>query len=384
MVPPRRYPAFDALRAIAMELGLVLHAAVPYTQGCPASWVACDLSRSAAFDLSNTVIHAFRMPVFFLMSGFFAALLLERVGTGAFVRHRLRRIGLPLLVACLLLVPLIRAIWILGAFKRPEDALVGNFPASLMAHFGERGLRIFETIWHLWFLEYLLLLTAVYLGLRHALARLPLQGALDRLADRLVSPTRALWLALPTALAMGAMKGWNVDGIGELVPVPHMLAYYGIFFAAGVLLYRRRDDLAALAPAWRLHLALGLAVLVPGLVLLARLQARAGAGAPWIDAAGRVLSGLLTCVLLFGLVGFFVARFDSESRRQRYLADAAYFVYLAHFPLIALLGLGMAQLPGPALLKFGAVLGIAAPILLTIYHLAVRHGAIGRVLHGPR
>jgi len=249
-----RYYALDALRAAAMELGLLLHAAVPYTRNCPTTWVVCDGSRAARFDLLNTVIHSFRMPVFFLMCGFFAMLLLERVGTRAFIVHRARRIAIPLLVGCLTIVPLTRAIWIYGAFARPGANLPGRYWPSLVAHFEEHGIGVLATLWHLWFLEYLLLIYLVFLAVHWLFARVA-EGTrprrlLDRLGDALIGRHRALVLFVPTAIAMLPMAGWNVDGIGEMRPLPHMLAYYCIFFTAGCLLYRSRERLGELRAAW--------------------------------------------------------------------------------------------------------------------------------------
>ena len=382
MTETQRYPAFDALRAIAMELGLVLHAAVPYTQGCPPSWVVCDPSRSGLFDLANTLIHAARMPVFFLMSGFFAALLWERVGPGAFVLHRLRRIALPFGVATLVLVPLTRAVWIWGAFARPVDPVVGNFSASLAAHFREKGAEVYETIWHLWFLEYLAIFTLCFVAVRWTADR-GMAGTLpSRVGGAFVGRARALWLWLPTAVAMLAMGGWNVDGVSELRPSLHLLGYYGIFFVVGTLLFAHREQLVRLEHAWQAHLAVALALILPALMALSRLQATSPA--PAIDLAGRALSAALTCALLFGAVGFFLARFADPNPRQRYLADAAYFLYLVHFPLTAVLGVWIAPLGLPALVKFALVLALAFPLLLAVYHGGVRYRAIGRVLHGPR
>ncbi len=365
-----------------MELGLVLHAAVPYTRQCPDSWVVCDPSRSGAFDLGNTLIHAVRMPVFFLMSGFFAALLIERIGTRAFVVHRLRRIGLPFLVACIVIVPITRCVWIYGQFARPLDPLPGRFGPSLVAHFQEQGIAIFETVWHLWFLEYLLILTAVFVLARLVPGLASLDRMLDRVAAGLVSRARVAWLVVPTALAMWPMMGWNVDGVSRLAPSPHMLLYYGVFFVAGSLLHRERARLEALRQGWRWQLAIAVALVLPAMMLLAR--ASRGGLTFWLDLSGRSLSAVLTCLLLFGVVGLFVERFREDSAVQRYLADAAYFVYLMHFPLIALLGVAMAQTSWPAPLKFAAVLLIAIPLLLALYHYCVRFTAVGRVLHGPR
>lgn len=379
MAARRRFPAFDALRAGAMALGLVLHAGVPYTQRCPDSWAICDPSRSGVFDLANTLIHAARMPVFFVMSGFFAALLIARIGQREFLLHRLRRIGLPCLLACGLLVPITRAVWIYGAFGRPEGAVGGRFVPSLRAHFETEGFAVFETIWHLWFLEYLLLLTLAFVALRALLATRTLPPALSA---PLVARGRAFWLAIPTGCAMATMQGWNVDGVSRLVPAPHMLAYYGLFFAAGVGLYRERDRLAGLARDWWLHLAAAVGLVLP--VMMGLAQVFGGMPPVWVDVVGRALSALLTCLLLFGFVGLFVEQFQVERPLQRYLADAAYFIYLVHFPLVAFLGIGVAHLALPAVVKFMLVLGLAIPLLLVTYHCAVRYRGIGKLLHGPR
>ena len=55
-----------------MLLGIVLHAALAFT---PDVWVVQDKERHDLFGLLVEAIHGFRMPVFFLMSGFFTAML---------------------------------------------------------------------------------------------------------------------------------------------------------------------------------------------------------------------------------------------------------------------------------------------------------------------
>jgi len=51
-----------------------------------------------------------------------------------------------------------------------------------------------------------------------------------------------------------------------------------------------------------------------------------------------------------------------------------------------MVGLGalLLPLPLPPEAKFLVHLGVSVPILLGSYQIAVRHTAIGRVLHGPR
>jgi peptidoglycan/LPS O-acetylase OafA/YrhL len=130
----------DALRAVAMLLGLVLHAALAYSS---LPWPVRDVepSSSRPFDVIFFVIHGFRMPLFFLLSGFFAWMLLEQRGLRGFVPHRLRRIVLPLLVGAVTVVPLMDAAagWagrldvparLLAAAYEGDDATVGRLLAE--------------------------------------------------------------------------------------------------------------------------------------------------------------------------------------------------------------------------------------------------------------
>ena len=79
-----RYHELDALRAVAMLLGVVLHA---FLFLIPIGWVGQDPWAKAVPIEQNpyvyllAAIHGFRMPVFFLLSGFFTAMLWQRRGT---------------------------------------------------------------------------------------------------------------------------------------------------------------------------------------------------------------------------------------------------------------------------------------------------------------
>ena len=80
-----------------MLLGIVLHASLPYCSrlaGIEHVWPADD-DQSLLLLLVFDFIHIWRMPVFFLLAGFFAHLVLERRPESAFAADRLRRIALP-------------------------------------------------------------------------------------------------------------------------------------------------------------------------------------------------------------------------------------------------------------------------------------------------
>src|SRR3954451_21979351 len=107
----------DALRAGAMLLGIVLHASLSFF---PSYWMVTDRRQDPAFGIVFSAIHGFRMPLFFVMSGFFSAMLLRRRGRGALVKHRFRRVFLPLLAGMFTIVPLTVGVSTLAMSSAPR------------------------------------------------------------------------------------------------------------------------------------------------------------------------------------------------------------------------------------------------------------------------
>src|SRR5512143_745855 len=91
-----RLHALDAVRGFALLLGIVFHSTMSFFNGPQQMWFIVDKSPSTTLTLLFYVLHIFRMTMFFFIAGFFAHLLYHRRGAPAFIRARLRRIGLPL------------------------------------------------------------------------------------------------------------------------------------------------------------------------------------------------------------------------------------------------------------------------------------------------
>src|SRR5687768_2270008 len=100
-----------------MLLGVILHAGMAFMHGnvlgaFPAMqteitlWLATDVRADPAYDLLIYVIHAFRMPTFFLLAGFFAHRLYGQHGPREFFQHRMRRVLVPFVGAMLTVIPI--------------------------------------------------------------------------------------------------------------------------------------------------------------------------------------------------------------------------------------------------------------------------------------
>ena len=98
---PRRHD-LDALRAFAMLLGILLHGAMAFI---PFPWVVQDTQKTPAAGLIMGVIHGFRMPLFFLMSGFFTAMLWQKRGAASMLRQRFLRVFVPCMLGLATLLP---------------------------------------------------------------------------------------------------------------------------------------------------------------------------------------------------------------------------------------------------------------------------------------
>ena len=122
---PRRGD-LDALRSVAMLLGVFLHASLAYF---PYPWPVQDTEQVPFLPLAYAVIHGFRMQLFFLLSGFFTMLLLRRRGLRPLLTQRALRILLPLVLAAATILPLNNAV-IHVAIDRGSAAMAARSPLA--------------------------------------------------------------------------------------------------------------------------------------------------------------------------------------------------------------------------------------------------------------
>ena len=377
-----RLHALDAVRGLALLLGVVLHTAMSYLPGFDVMWPLADRSPSVALGHLFFVIHVFRMTLFFVLAGFFARMLFHRRGVRAFIRDRATRIVLPLVVGWVVLFPMIAATMVWGAapgrtLTRPPATEMPPLPFPLT---------------HLWFLYVLLLLYAATLVVRQGvIERVDRGGAFRRRLDGLVrglaSPVGPLVLAVPLALSLLAVGSWHSEGgiptpDNSLIPNLPAITAFGTAFAFGWLLQRQLRLLQSLQRWWAVQLAvaIGLTVACRAMTGPPRIEAEQTSAIPLYLACYTVATWSWT----FGLIGAALRFCSSESPVRRYLADASYWVYLAHLPVVFFLQALVSQQPWHWALKFPLVLVASLAFLFATYQLFVRRTFIGVVLSGRR
>ena len=382
---PDRLHGLDALRGGALLLGVVLHVSLSFFP--QQTWMVADDSRSIGAAGLFFAIHLFRMTAFFLIAGLFAHMMLARKGWWGFARDRASRITGPLL-----------AFW-LPVMAGIVTALVWNAHANGMVVPGAPPPPPPTYDWtnfpltHLWFLYVLSLFCAAVLLLRAPFAWLDRGGGwgrtVDRLTGALIGPWTPALLAAPLAVAMWLDPAWiaffAVPTPDEgLVPDTAALVGFGAAFGLGFLLDRRRDLLDRIAAWSPLNLVAavvsGVAAwfLVGGPNLTPMVEPTADKALAAAVVAFAVYASALAAM---GLCLRFLSGFSAV---RRYLADASYWVYVLHLPLVMLAQVWVQDWPGHWLIKLaGVTVGVFA-VCLASYELMIRHSFMGRWLNGRR
>jgi len=382
----RRYYGLDALRGGMMLLGIVLHAATLYLAAPPPHVpIVTDPNKSLVMDATFDLIHAFRMPCFFVLAGFFTALLVEKRGVAGALRNRWARIGAPLIAGVFTLLPIV-LLFALNFALAVQMGKFGILPAfddlkELQRRSEARGMPQGMPLMHLWFLLYLLYFYLLIPFCRMLVRwSMPIESRVGRfLASPWALPVFALW----TAVTLWPYPGAQVFGEFILLGFsPAAFVYYGLFFVIGYVYHHYRASTAALVGYIR-WCALAAVVLFPLSVYASWLE-YSNPGEARFHVLAIVLHAFCTWAFIWLLVGIALRWFDRPTPWALYASQSAYWVYLLHLPVIVIVGWLLVPVDVSALVKFTIVAGVTTVVCFATYHYWVQDSWLGAFLNGKR
>jgi ABC-type multidrug transport system ATPase subunit/peptidoglycan/LPS O-acetylase OafA/YrhL len=382
--PENRLHALDAVRGFALLLGVAFHAALSFMPGWPPGiWAMNDNSPSQFLSDAAFVTHIFRMSLFFFIAGYFGRLLYQKLGASAFWANRGKRIAIPLVAGWVVLFPMISFVWVTGITKvfggnmppMPEMPKVpGAFPLT-----------------HLWFLYQLLLIYVAAISIRSIIARLDPAQKLRNFIDKVVHasirtliPTHLL--GLPLAFALMSLPVWFYwQGIPtpdqSLIPRIPASVGFGTAFVFGWLVHRSSNALEAIAQRWIPNLIV--AAVTTGFML--HLMHETPMAAPGTTKTLFALNfGVAVWAWVLGLTGAALRFLSNYSATRRYIADASYWIYLMHLPVVAAFQVWVGHWPLHWGVKYPFILVSSFAILFVSYHYLVRPTFIGQLLNGRK
>jgi len=384
---PERLHALDAVRGFALLLGIVLHATLSFIPSPTRIWIIQDSHPSITLGVLFFVIHVFRMTTFFLIAGFFARLSFHRRETWGFIGDRLQRIALPLLVGWPILFAVMGVVVYWAASFPNGGPLPGppRWPPVLPKF----------PLTHLWFLYVLLEFYVAVLVLRAGVVWLDQNGRVRDRVDRLVglvmrSRFAPALLAVPIGIALCLDPTW-IGWLGVQTPDSSLvinlqaLMCYGTAFGIGWLLHRQIDLIRILEQRWLLNLVLATVLIAASFLLAGASTLRPRpVNYETIRLAGAVCYALAIWTTTFGAIGLALRFLSDFSPARRYLADASYWLYIIHLPILMALQVAVSQLDWPWPVKFGAIMLVALPLMFASYQFLVRYSFLGAVLNGRR
>ncbi len=372
----------DNIRALAMLMGIIFHAALAYGPLLQNMWLTSTPENSVIFDAISFFSHLFRMPVFFFISGFFAMMMIQKKGIKGFIKHRTLRILLPLLI----FLPLV-TIGILGAINWALNHVDNLSPVmsfiKMMQDMPDAPQPL--STMHLWFLYYLYLFVLVVAVLEK------MRFFQLALVQKCISPlfmTGLLPLLLIPALFSVIAPHPAPD---KWYPELWSFGFYGLFFLVGSMIFLKKEMLQQLIPYKHILLLLSLIIYayfyaqLPDTFSPEMLMLLAGGFKPIVShlpvaIAEAFISVFMTLYCL--IIG--QQLFNKSNKTLRLIADSSYWIYIIHFPILMTIQFYLLDINISIWFKFLISCVATMGIGLISYVLLVKHTPIGWLLNGRK
>ena len=345
----------DHVRVALTILVVLQHLALTY--GAIGPWyyqevVPEESLAQAVLTIFILINQAFFMGLFFLISAYFIPKSFDHKGSAEFLKDRLIRLGIPLLIYTVCLNPLA----MLG-FRFTNHG--GSWLLSLP--FWQYYLASI-TPGPLWFVETLLFFDILY-ALWRKFTRTQERYRVND--DITIKYRDVIVFILALTATTFVVRIWVPIGIFipvlDLPTASHFPQYISLFIL-GIVAYRRGWFTNVTDSMGRA--GFGIAVVTTILLLpltLSNVRAFVG-GVHWQALAYALWESLFCVGMCIGMLTLFRRRFNYQGVLGRFLSTHAYTVYIIHAPIIVGLAFAMREIDLSPLVKFAGAALIAIPL----------------------
>ena len=360
----------DNLRIMLIVLVVLHHLAVIYAANVGFYYVepsknVLAIVVLAYFQLLN---QAYFMGLFFFLSGYLTPGGFDRKGTGLFLKDRLIRLGIPLLIYIFVLNPIAS----IGVYQMPSELTGITGPFVWSEHFSDGPL---------WFVLMLIIFNAIYALWRMATKNRPAKTPFPFPKTR----TIILFVVCLAVVSYLVRIVFPISHAWLNFPSLAYLPQYASFFVLGTLAYRG-DWLRAIPEKFGRN---GFVIAVVSIILmLFSMSARYGSGSAFLG-SGTLQSGtyalfdsIFSVALSLSLLAIFRRRYNHQKGFGKALQKSCFTVYVIHCPVIVMLaafvlhGLQLAPL-----LKFGLAAVIGVPLCFAVAYLIGKLPYANRIIH---
>lgn len=368
----RRYD-LDWLRVLGILSVFVYHSTRFFNFG---DWHVKNAVTYGTVQLLENFMEIWMMPLIFMISGASIFYAMNKGGAGTFLKDKVLRLLVPLLVAMFtygsLQVYLERLTH--GQFSGSYFAFLPHYFEGVYLETGQPGNFAFHGM-HMWYVMILFLYCLIFYPLFRWWKGNG-RGVLEKLGNLFASPW-TLWLVL--AFPILILHIWVSDTDLEFGSGGWPFLYYIFFLLYGFVIVsheRLQENIQRMR--W-FNLILGLSLSVTLLIFIAN-----PAFAALEDALGDTLYILSACALLPAGMGFGMKYLTANTPFLKYASEAVMGFYILHQTVLLVVGYFVVQWMIPDLAKWAIIFTSSFVIIMAIYEFLIRRVNILRFLCGMR
>lgn len=320
------------------------------------------------------------MGAFFLLAGYFTPGSFDRKGPSSFLKDRLLRLGIPLLVFIFVLSPIS---WI-GIYLMPADLTgittpltIQTFPYVTFLNWGP-----------LWFVAMLLIFSFGYTAWR----RLTRNRTSDSVSESSPISYRRIGIFILVLAGVSYLVRMVVPIGKDVLDFPTLayLPQYISFFVVGTIAYRHNWFRTLSSSMGKVGFIMAV---VAGVFLfplafsghLFSLEFTEGfanlmGNGHWQSAVYALWDSIFAVGMVLGLITFFRRFFNGQGRLSRFLSQHSYTVFIIHIPVIVFLAYALRGVELNNFLKFGLASVIIVPTCFAVAYLIRKIPRMSRIL----
>jgi len=372
--PKIRFEYLDNLRSLVIILVITIHSAVTYSgfggwyyvEGSPEK---LSIFGMVFFGFLQSFLQAWTMGLLFFISAYFATKALAKRGPFNFIKERLFRLGLPLLLYIFIISPII--IYVLLRFYF-ENNFLENYIQFIV------NFRWLGATGPLWFVQVLLIFCIIYAVLKKCLSYT------IKIQD-IGSKNIVFTILLTTIIAFLVRLVFPVGSSYLNLQFSYFTSYI-VMFVAGILvgennLLEKITDGKNIK--WiKITLIIGIPLWFMVMLLGGALEGHRyfDGGFYWQSFAFALWESLTAIGFSIGLIAFFKEKVTVKNRFSGLMKDNAFGIYFFHAPILVIVSLSLKHFVFDPILKFIVVLLITSIACLLFSFLIRKIKPIGVIL----
>ena len=350
----------DNLRILVITLVIMQHLSITY--GGSGSWYyhdpgQADILSSSLLTIHNAINQSFFMGFLFLISGYFLPASYDRKGPRRFLKDRLLRLGIPLLVYDWIIQPLL-IYWLYAE---------GTFRQFLREYYT----RLHIGTGPLWFVETLLIFAFIYVLWRALNKRATPSIRNDKIPGNLSIALFALFMGIVSFIVrLWLPVGWSLGLLNLQLP---FFTQYICLFIVGIIAYRHSwlTSIPAARGRFWLWIAIVLVfVFLPVIFILGRAYtgdvSEFSGGIHWQALAYAVWEQIAGISIIISLLYLFRVKFNKQGRILKAVSAGAYTTYIIHAPVIIIFAYLIKSIHIYPLFKFSLAVFISVPLCFAL------------------